>query len=233
MHGSDLLSLSLGSEGDRSQIEPAYLKDRTCTILRDHIITGRIPPGTKLTERDVAELLEVSRAPARDALMELERQGLVVSKSTGRYVIQLTEKLIRDTYQVRLPLELLAVKLATQNLSAENASQLRNIQRALEESVRTRDLSTHVNADLEMHFQIWKLSGNGVLLDMLGSIIGPTLMFFANNAHLYDWNATVQSHQELTDHIVLGDVTHATKSIQWHVEDSLSRSLRAFEACKG
>src|SRR5207249_8524626 len=67
------------------------LKDRAMDLLRDHIVSGRIPAGAKVVERDVAQLLGISRAPVRDALIQLETEGLVVSKPSGRYVIELSE----------------------------------------------------------------------------------------------------------------------------------------------
>ena len=85
------------------------LKDQAADILRDQIISGEISPGSKLVEREVAELLGISRAPARDALMQLEKEGLVVSQLDARYVIELTERDIRELHAIRLVLERLAV----------------------------------------------------------------------------------------------------------------------------
>ena len=64
------------------------LKDQAAEVLRDYISDGRLPEGSKVTERDVANLLGIGRAPARDALMALEAEGLVVSRPDGRYVFE-------------------------------------------------------------------------------------------------------------------------------------------------
>ncbi|MBT4502566.1 MAG: GntR family transcriptional regulator, partial [Gemmatimonadetes bacterium] len=82
-------------------LERSLLKDRAADTLRTYISSGEIPEGTKLTERDVSELLGISRSPARDALMVLETEGLVVFRSTGRFVIELTEKDVRDIHMLR------------------------------------------------------------------------------------------------------------------------------------
>ena len=65
------------------RLERNLLKDRAMDLLRDHIVSGRIPAGAKVVERDVAQLLGISRAPVRDALIQLETEGLVVSKPSG------------------------------------------------------------------------------------------------------------------------------------------------------
>src|SRR5204863_2745680 len=86
---------------DAYRIARESLKDQAWVILRDLIVTGVIAPGQKLTERDVAKLLGVGRMPARDALMKLEEQGLVVTKPDARYVIELSRKDIEDWFEIR------------------------------------------------------------------------------------------------------------------------------------
>lgn len=228
MGEKDLFSLLSAPGTDDPPFEPHYLRDYTRRTLRDRIVDGSIPPGTKLVEREVARALSVSRAPARDALRELEREGLVVARSTGRYVIQLTERDIRSIYQIRRPLEIVAVELAIQKASPESLEVLRNAQLELENTLATRDLTAHINGDLEMHRTIWRASGNQYLLDVLNSMIGPILMLFANNASIYSWDATLQSHRELVRYLLSRDLPHATDSIERHIDDSLSRSLGAF-----
>ena len=113
--------------GDQSRLGRVFLKDQVNELLRDMIISGRFPPGTKLIEREVADNLGVSRAPVRDALLQLEREGLLVSKPNGRYVIELTEHDIRELYQVRNALEKLAVELVTQNIRGEQVVKLQHV----------------------------------------------------------------------------------------------------------
>src|SRR5436853_7853450 len=86
---------------DSSRIARESLKEQAWEILRDLIVRGVIAPGQKLTERDVAKLLGVGRMPARDALMKLEEQGLVVTKRDARYVIELSQKDIEDWFEIR------------------------------------------------------------------------------------------------------------------------------------
>src|SRR5215831_3504469 len=97
---------------DTYRIARESLKEQAWIILRDLIVTGAISPGQKLTERDVAKLLGVGRMPARDALMKLEEQGLVVTRPDARYVIELGQKDIQDWFEIRQALEVLAVQNA-------------------------------------------------------------------------------------------------------------------------
>jgi len=197
-------------------------------MLRDQIVGGRIPPGSKLAEREVAELLGISRAPVRDALLELEKEGLVVTKPNGRYVIELGKQDIRELYQVRLALEKLAVELATQNNSPEKIAALLATQKEMQKAVESQDRSAYIRCDVETHCLIWQQANSRHLLRMLSSMIGPVFMFVANNAEAFDWNETLDLHDELVTRIISGDTHAAVKSIERHLDNALHRSLQVF-----
>ena len=67
----------------KSKLDRNLLRDQAAEILREYISNGRIPEGTRLTEREVSQWLGVSRMPAREALMILEAEGLVGMMELG------------------------------------------------------------------------------------------------------------------------------------------------------
>lgn len=206
------------------------LKDQAADILRDQIISGDIPPGSKLVEREVAELLGISRAPARDALMQLEKEGLVVSKLDARYVIELTERDIRELHAIRLVLERLAVDLAAQNTNARNRAAQNAMLNNMEEAIAKRDQGAFARADVEGHTLVWEQAGNLHLKNTLHSMIGPIFMFMANSAEYYDWNETLELHRDLVNCINAGDREAAQASIERHLQNSCERSVGVLRA---
>jgi len=210
------------------KLERNLLKDRTVELLRDFIISGRIPAGSKVVEREVAELLGISRMPARDALIQLEKEGLVVSKSNGRHVIELSERDIRELYQVRLVLEKLAVELAAQNTLPENRIALSTKLKEMQKAIATKDRLAFTKSDVETHRLIWRQADNHHLLKVLNSMVGPIFMFVASNAEHYDWNETLQLHQDLVTCINSGDTCAAVRSVERHMDNALHRSLQVF-----
>ncbi|GEM35413.1 hypothetical protein NN3_64200 [Nocardia neocaledoniensis NBRC 108232] len=95
--------------------EPAKksLRDRAYEELRDRIVDLRLSPGQRLVERDLATELEISRIPLREALQLLEREGLVVIvPRQGAIVAPFTVTDVRDLFDVRESLEVLAARLA-------------------------------------------------------------------------------------------------------------------------
>jgi len=218
---------------DVSQTSPPRLvrnslKAQAIEVLRKEIVRGSIPPGTRLVEREVAELLKISRAPVRDALLELEKEGLVESRSDGRHVIELEERDVRELYQVRLELETLAVRLAAQKTCPKNRTALREKLEAMRQAAREQDRAGLVRGDVEMHWLLWQQADNRHLLKMLSSMIGPVFMFVANNAEAFDWQETLELHEELTNCVNAGDEEAAAQSIERHLESAIYRSLRVF-----
>ncbi len=214
------------------RIERVLLKDRAADQLRSQIIRGRIPPGTKLTERKIAHLLGISRIPARDALLQLEQEGLLVQKSNSRCVIELSERDVSELYQVRIALEKLAVELAARNTSPENRAVLLAKLQEMHDVISRGDVDAYVATDVETHRLIWEQSGNRHLLNTLDSMVGSIFGFIASNAEHYDWQETWELHRDTVDSINSGDVRAAVASIERHLDNALQRSLRALALTK-
>ncbi len=207
-----------------------HLKDQVTQFLRDEIVNGQISPGTKLVEREVAELFGISRAPARDALMELEKEGLIVSKPDARYVITLTERDIRELHQVRLSLEALAVDLATQLTCTENQAAQTAVLKKMEIAVADNDHAAFARSDLAGHSLVWQQANNHHLERTLRSMIGPMFMFMANAAEYYDWQETLELHRDLVQCINAGDRPAAQASIERHMANSRERAIGVLNA---
>jgi len=209
------------------QVERSSLKEQATELLRDLIVSGKIKPGSKITERDVADLLHISRMPARDALMDLERYGLIVSKPGGRYVIELTEIDIRRLYQLRLVLEKMALELTIAQLSPEGLTLLEGKLNDMRASIAKGDIVAYTASDLELHKIIWQLADHPYLLNMLESMIGPIFMFIASQASIVeDWQESLQLHERMVKQIAERDSAAALKTMEAHTNHSLELCLR-------
>ena len=140
---------------------------KTLVVIRDLIMTGRIPPGSKLTERELADKLGVSRAPVREALIEFERLGLVVSKPNGRYVIKHSAQDVAQLYEARRPLEKVAAECAAKRIQSPDAKLLREELADMRKHVEAADYENFVAGEFSIHGKIWKIADNPFLLKML------------------------------------------------------------------
>lgn len=218
-----------------TQEEKLYLQernlvpDRITQLLWDSILEGRIRPGTRLVERQLAKQLGISRVPVREALIQLEKDGLIVSKSDGRYVIELSEQDIGKLYQVRRALEGLAVELAAQNTSPERADALGNTLQGMREAVAREDRSAYVRNDIVLHRLIWEQANNPYLLELLRTLTGPIFMFVADNANIIAWEEAFGLHETLIGSINAGDADLAVENMERHMDEGLYRAYQVFQ----
>ena len=141
-------------------------------LLVTAIVKGEIPPGTKISEPELARTYGISRGPLREAIRRLEGLRLVELKPhVGARVVQLSVKELIEIYRVREALEGMASRLAAEHMSQEEIDDLRNLLDRHEESIEQEDGLSYFQkeGDLDFHYRIVKGSKNEKMLELLGS----------------------------------------------------------------
>jgi DNA-binding GntR family transcriptional regulator len=125
---------------------------RVAQALRELIVTGRLPEGTPLVQRDLAERLGVSQTPVRLGLTELQRAGLVEVGGTGRaFVSRLTREDFEEIYAVRRGLEGLAARVGAAAVGPAELERMRELLAELERLARPEDVDGYLRARWEFH----------------------------------------------------------------------------------
>ena len=219
-------------QGNTLQIErySLSLADQAADILRRDIIRGRIKAGQKLSERTLAARLDISQAPAREALLQLEKEGLLVTQSDGRHVAELEARDVLNLLEIRLPLEELAAMRTAQRVTPEIAAELRSNLEQMRQAVDSKDPDEMLDRDRAMHRAIWLHSGNEHLVEMLDTLIGPLWLFFHNQPQWREWdeaywNNLMEGHQELIKAILSGNPAAARESVRGHIRGSHQKLL--------
>jgi DNA-binding GntR family transcriptional regulator len=115
------------------------LRDVVFDYMKDAIITGKLKPGERLMEVQLAEKLGVSRTPVREAIRKLELEGLVVMvPRKGAYVADLDAKDLLNVLEVRSSLEGLAASLAAERITEEEIDKLKKIIEEFQKKNRRR-----------------------------------------------------------------------------------------------
>jgi DNA-binding GntR family transcriptional regulator len=128
------------------------VEDRVANALRELIVTGRLPEGTPLVQRDLAERLGVSQTPIRLGLTELERAGLVDVGDTGRATVsRLTREDFEEIYATRLGLEGLAARVGVAAMGAKELAQMRRLLGELERLAREQDVDGYLRVRWAFH----------------------------------------------------------------------------------
>jgi DNA-binding GntR family transcriptional regulator len=150
----------------------APIREQVAAILRQAIVDMRLKPGQLLIERELCELTSASRPSVREALRQLQAEGLVESvNGRGTIVTVLTPDQARQVYEVRANLEGLAARLFTGHASDEQREALRAVMAELTESVARDDDPAAILAVKNRFYDVlFEGSGNEVLQQLVQSL---------------------------------------------------------------
>ena len=204
------------------------LKDQVTSLVRENILKGKLPQGSKLIERELAESLGVAGMPVHDALIQLEKEGLLVSKTNSRYVIELTRQDLYELFEVRVVLERLAAELAAKNTTPVNADQFQELFRNMKKAVECHDMDAFIDGHTKIHRMIWHQANNPQLLRAMDSILGPILMFMARSEYI-NWDNTLERHGAIIDAINAGDHKEAGEWMARHIFKSFDHVMQSFD----
>jgi len=125
------MTVHAGSAGSGTLFQPAELRslrDLAYEDIRDAILSGALPPGRRIKERDVAAQMGISTTPVKEALRRLEQEGLVVSQPRrGAVVSTLVEIPVEEIEEIRGMLEAMAARLAATRMSDAQLARLREV----------------------------------------------------------------------------------------------------------
>jgi DNA-binding GntR family transcriptional regulator len=147
------------------------LRDVVFNTLRDAILTGKLVPGERLMENQLAEKLGVSRTPVREALRMLELENLVeLVPRKGAQVLDMSEKDITNILEVRSALEGLATSLACKKMTKEDLQQLKSMEADFEKAVADNDVEHFVDIDEDFHDLIFAATENDKLISIFRNL---------------------------------------------------------------
>src|SRR3990172_7064464 len=113
---------------DRPLEKPVTLRERIVDFVKDSIINGRLKPGERVPEHEIAENLGISRTPIREAFRQLESEGFItVTPRKGAIVSPITAKDVKDFYSIKSLLEGYAAREACKTFSDREIKKIKNL----------------------------------------------------------------------------------------------------------
>jgi DNA-binding GntR family transcriptional regulator len=203
------------------------LRHDIADALRDEIIRGRLDPGERVLEIDLARRFGVSRQPVREAIRTLEREGLLTSlPNRGTFVTRVSLEDAIAIQDIRALLEGLAARLAVERLTAADFKQLRALIKSMREAGRRRAAHELVALDLEFHVLVNTRSEHRLLLDVLASVGVYIRGFIVHTSTYYarqrDLQFVANSHALLLDALLTRNPEKAERAVHEHIESALA-----------
>ncbi|KAA0966852.1 GntR family transcriptional regulator [Sporosarcina sp. ANT_H38] len=214
----------------KTVIKKSTLTSQVYEHLKEDIILGRINPGERLIEEKIAEELQVSRSPIREAVRMLEKDGLLsVNKSGGVTVVKPSIEDFRYLYECRVEIESLAAYYAAERRSAEQLEEIRLHILKMEKVTSDNYLKNVYDVNVSFHESIVRASGNPFLISMTSQLRGVNSLY--RKAILeFDPKRVVDAsaeHLQIFQAIVDQDNKRARKLMKQHIEEDYKLFMKS------
>lgn len=205
--------------------------------LRDAILAGYFGPGEQLREEPLARSMGVSRGPVREALLRLEREGLVVvRRNRGAFVAQLSARDLEEVYTLRLAIERLAMQRVARLATAEQLAGLQEVVDQMAASgVRGITERDAADFDLRFHDLVYAASNHRRLSEVWANLRPQVHILLLNrNVAKEDFREfLVMGHQWIVDALRDRDEDLATRTIEDHLRGSYERVVAGYGTRNG
>lgn len=205
---------------DITKIDNVPLRMMVADIIRRAIIDGTMRPGTPIVEMALAEQLNVSRAPVREAIQILEADGLIETQPyKGKRVKPLTMKEVEEVYSLREQFEAFAVRRIVER--KVDVSELRTHTEAMLDAAAAKDFAALMVADDAFHQTLIRLADHELLLSLWNNLNLRIRQIMAlRNSANRDLKAVANNHPPIIKAIERGDMILAISLISDHTRSA-------------
>jgi DNA-binding GntR family transcriptional regulator len=206
------------------------LMDQAFQQIKEAIRSGKLKPGDRLVETQLAEEMQISRFPIREAMRYLEKEGLVQTKPfKGTYVAQLTEKDMEELYSLRSAIEELAVRILIKNIDEKKIKKLESIVAAMVQASEDDNIDKMISEDLRFHQTICEMSGHRKLLDVWLNLENQLQVFLTIEKNLFENSCQfVTTHHPILEAIKSRKIGPAQKAIRDHLKLAMKAIRQGF-----
>ncbi len=197
------------------------LRDHVRQSLRMAIIAGRFAPGTRLNERALAEDLGVSTTPLKEALRQLEAEGLIEVEPRKGLVVRFDKAFAQEMILARAALEAPIAALCAERIDAEGRDRLNATVRLMQEATAATDVERLIVLNEAFHGEIHRISGSRHLVRMVAQ-----QQFYDDSARRVihrqaaDSARALDEHRAICEAILAGDAATASDAMHSHVRRS-------------
>jgi DNA-binding GntR family transcriptional regulator len=207
--------------------------ERAYRIVRAAIVEGRIAPGARLPEEEIAALAGVSRTPVREALRRLAMEGFVeVSPNRGARVLDWGERDVINVFQIRAQLEPFAAALAAVNRTEGQLEQLKDLAEHMFQLVEDRRIDELADRNARFHELLLEASGNPQLLQVTRPLLlRPLALRVYRHYDLDAIRRAMTYHREIANAVEAMDPPWAQATMSGHIHsgEALLRDAMRYE----
>ena len=205
------------------------LREQVTQAIRMKLLTGELKPGTRIVEQDMAQELGVSRGPVREALRQIEQEGLVEYTShVGCFVKDFNAQDVYEVYLLRADLEILSVKMCDGKFSEQTIARMEEIVQRMASLDKVERFDETIVNDNDFHECIIRECGLKRLYFLWSSMdSGNTIVFYRGTGKSeYVVRNQEKIHRKVLDAIKTGDVDNICQTLLTHYMATTTGYLR-------
>lgn len=197
-------------------------EEQVADYLRERILSGVYPRGSRLKQAEIAEQLHLSITPVREALKLLEAEGYVGGDSyRGARVAQFDASATGEVLQLRLQLETQLVRGCAERVTAQDLADLRALADEFEQAFKSGDRAIARGVNYRFHRRMYDIAAMPQTLHFV-QILWARYPFDLINAVEDRGQGAVQEHDEILQALTTGDVSTAMLAMRRHIESGWS-----------
>lgn len=187
--------------------------------IEERIATGDYLPGMRLDESELADEFGVSRTPIREALIQLDSEGLVEMRPRrGAIVVEISPQRLCEMFEVMAELEAMCGRLAARRIGGDQETELLAAHKASQEALRSGDPNNYFYVNERFHQAIYAASQNQFLIEQALQLQRRLRPYRRLQLRVRDRVRTsFEEHNEITEAILSGDSEHAANALRDHV----------------
>lgn len=214
---------------NQRRLERSSLGSQVAEQLRNDIVFGRLPAGAAVSQQQLCEDYGTSRMPVRDAIRQLQYEGLIVNTDGGHHVVaEQTAQDMSDAYRVEAMVHGLAARRATELASDQDLDQLEQLHHAMVKAVDEDDLEAVVELNWRFHRQINQMAKSAKLMAIIRAVSLSIPRGYL--LELPGWASRANlDHEKIIEAMRARDVDRVIELIDSHIEEAGQNLIRYLE----
>jgi len=198
---------------------PQSLTESVIKRLREAIVSGDFELGQPLSERQLAELLEVSKTPVREAMAQLRMEGLIrIFPQRGAFVFTLSQQEVVEICELRQALEASALRAAMERNLKPFAEALDAVVQRMRKARARGDVKAYLKDDTRFHQCFFDHCGNSLMAQNYGMFVGKIAALRTHLAHKpQHTELSFREHEQMLDAVSRGDSALALNVLDVHI----------------
>lgn len=207
--------------------KPVSLADQVYQVLEMDILSGKYARGEIFTENKLCEILGVSRTPIREALRRLEQENLIKDSGKGSVVLGITEKDLEDIFTIRRQIEGLAAKMAAENATTAQISELKDALELQEFYLSKHNSEEIKSLDNRFHETLYAISGSVTFYNILLSLHKKIQKYRSASIRINSRaQESVEEHRRIYEAVEKQDGESAMRFALEHIDNAYKNITR-------